>query len=383
MSIHYPNLSPAAYEHPADRAAAAALRSIPGLEKVVKQLIEFGYERAIRQTYLSASLLTGPQQLPALSQSWDEVKYRLDLPQQDTRLYVSSMPTVQAMAIGAKHPYVVMSSRAVEVLDTAEVRVVLAHEAGHLLSGHSTLRTALDILLRIGSMAGIIPLSGIPVVAIRLALLEWYRASELTCDRAALLATQDVDAVVRTMMVLSAGLPSSMLSIEAYRDQVRTVEEWEDGPDRLRRFVGELQQTHSFPVRRAAEIIRWSQSDEYARIVSGQYHRRDQQPPVVEATGEAVQHYSQQFRDIFTDAGESISRMGNKFAAWINGEKNDSDKSSQPDKSSAPTKAAPTKTAAAKKAAAKAPATKTPAKKAARTPTATKSTGTRKSTPRT
>ncbi len=370
MAIHYPNLSPAAYEHPADRAAASALRSIPGLERVVKQLIELGYERAIRQTYLSASLLTGPQQLPALWQSWADVKHRLDLPQQDIRLYVSPMASVQAMAIGAQHPYVVMGSRAVEILNPAETQVVLAHEAGHVLSGHATLRTAMDILLGVASMTGIIPLSGIPVVAIRLALLEWFRASELSCDRAALLATQDVDAVISTMMVLGAGLPSSMLSLDAFKEQVRTVEAWEDGPDRLRRFVAELQKTHSFPVRRAAEIVKWSQSDEYARIVSGDYHRRDQSAPVAAATGEAVQHYSERFKDIFTDAGESIGRMGSKFASWLNGEKSDqTDTTDTPVPESAPTK----RTAAKKAAVKKAPVKKAPAKKTTKTSAAKKS----------
>ena len=36
------NLSAKAYEHPADRAATAALQSIPMLDKVVRKLIEFG-----------------------------------------------------------------------------------------------------------------------------------------------------------------------------------------------------------------------------------------------------------------------------------------------------------------------------------------------------
>ena len=43
------NLSSKAYEHPADRAATAALQSIPVLDVVVRKLIEFGYERALRQ----------------------------------------------------------------------------------------------------------------------------------------------------------------------------------------------------------------------------------------------------------------------------------------------------------------------------------------------
>jgi hypothetical protein len=35
------DISPKAYEHPADRAATAALQSIPMLDAVVRRLIEF------------------------------------------------------------------------------------------------------------------------------------------------------------------------------------------------------------------------------------------------------------------------------------------------------------------------------------------------------
>ena len=36
-------ISPKAYEHPADRAATAALKSIPMLDMVVRKLIEYGF----------------------------------------------------------------------------------------------------------------------------------------------------------------------------------------------------------------------------------------------------------------------------------------------------------------------------------------------------
>ena len=58
------DISPKAYEHPADRAATAALQSIPMLDTVVKKLIEFGYERALRQILLSGSVKLGPDQIP-------------------------------------------------------------------------------------------------------------------------------------------------------------------------------------------------------------------------------------------------------------------------------------------------------------------------------
>ena len=314
--IRYPGLSPAAYEHPADSAASSALRSIPGLERVVKQLVELGYERTLRQAYLSASILVGPQQLPDVDSRWAEVKRRLDLPLSSPPLYVTQQPEVQAMAIGAQHPYVVISSRSIEILDPVELDVVLAHEAGHVLSGHTALRTALQILQQIGSMGGLVPLAGIPLAAIRIALLEWYRASELTCDRAALLATRDADAVLRTLMVLGGGLPSSRLSLDGFKAQIEAVQDWDNGPDRLRRFLMQLRQTHAVPVRRANELQRWIASGDYDRIVAGDYARVGDES-VRAAAGDAVDHYSDRFREIFTEAGGSVSRMGKRFAGWI------------------------------------------------------------------
>src|SRR5439155_747074 len=48
-------ISAKAYEHPADRAATAALKSIPHLDRVVGKIIEYGYERAIRRGVLGAA----------------------------------------------------------------------------------------------------------------------------------------------------------------------------------------------------------------------------------------------------------------------------------------------------------------------------------------
>ena len=46
-----------------------------------------------------------------------------------------------------------VNSRTVELLDEQELRTVLGHEAGHILSEHVMYRTALMILLSISSAA--------------------------------------------------------------------------------------------------------------------------------------------------------------------------------------------------------------------------------------
>ena len=57
-------ISSKAYEHPADRAATASLQSIPYLDRVIRKLIELGYERALRQAALGMSVRLGEDQLP-------------------------------------------------------------------------------------------------------------------------------------------------------------------------------------------------------------------------------------------------------------------------------------------------------------------------------
>src|SRR3954451_22124873 len=94
------DLSPKAYEHPADRAATAALQSIPMLDTVVRKLIEYGYERALRQQLLAASVRLGEDQRPGTGADGTAVCARLDLPQRYD-VYLTQFPFANAAAIGA------------------------------------------------------------------------------------------------------------------------------------------------------------------------------------------------------------------------------------------------------------------------------------------
>ena len=85
------------------------------------------------------------------------------------------------------------------------MRTVLGHEAGHILSDHVLYRTALIILLQLSAPRRLPMLAGIPLLAIQLALLEWFRCAELSCDRAATLVNRDPLVTCRTMMVLAGG----------------------------------------------------------------------------------------------------------------------------------------------------------------------------------
>jgi Zn-dependent protease with chaperone function len=125
------DLSPKAYEHPADRAATAALHSIPMLDQVVRKLIEFGYERALRQVFLAGSIKLGSEQLPDAWAAHRAACARLDIGFVPD-LYLTQFPVTNAAAIGSDRPMVMINSRTLELLDEEELRTVLGHEAGHV-----------------------------------------------------------------------------------------------------------------------------------------------------------------------------------------------------------------------------------------------------------
>jgi Zn-dependent protease with chaperone function len=306
----YPEISSKAYEHPADRAATAALKSIPMMDTVVRKLVEFSYERALRQMYLGNSIKASDRQLPQLWTSYEGVRHILDMPE-DYDLYVTSALYFNAVTIGSSNPMIVVGSTLLDKLGPGEQRVILAHELGHILSDHVLYTTALNILLSAG---GTLPVLGLPFRAVRAVLLEWRRAAELSCDRAATLAVRDPRIVCRALMVVAAGLPADQLDLDAFMAQAMEYENWEDSHDRIRRFFNEINATHSHAVRRVSEVMKWVQSGEYDRIQRGEYRTRDQETNVREEAGDAVDYYAERFRQIFRDMGENITTLGTQAA---------------------------------------------------------------------
>ncbi len=315
------DISPRAFQHPADRAATAALGSVPYLDTVVRKLIELGYERALRQSFLGSAVRLSEQQLPDVWREHAIAYATLDMDEVPD-LYLSQFPTPNAMAIGAKQPIVVVQSELVSLLDTPQRRAVFAHEAAHILSDHQLYRTALEILVLMTRSARL-PL---PLVPVRTALMEWGRATELSADRAAALVTRDPLVVCRTLMSVAGGAMVSELDLDAFMKQGLDYKEKGGGLERLTRLMLDLGVTHPMPVKRTHELMEWVRSGEYDRIVSGgEYIRRGDPVDPRADGGDAVAFYSERIRDAFRDAGESVSTAGQQLADWIRGARGDDD----------------------------------------------------------
>ena len=315
-------ISPRAYQHPADRAATAALAKVPYLDEVVRRLISLGYERALRAASLGSAVNLGQEQLPGIWVLHRQVFNTLDM-ESVPDLYLTQFPLANAFTIGSGKPIVVLNSELVRILDDEGRRIVLAHEAAHIQSDHVMYRTALVILLRLGGSVRLPILAGLPLLAIQLALLEWSRAAELSCDRAAALVTRDPEAVCRALMVLAAGEAAEDLNLDAFIAQGMEYSEGGSGLERLTRLLQQLQVTHPMPVRRVRLLLDWVREGDYDRMVRGDYLRRGEEPSAREEADAAGVFYADRISGAFQAAGSSISEVGQQLGEWLKRTKGD------------------------------------------------------------
>ena len=318
FATNYPGISAQGFAHPADRAATAALHTVPGLDKVVKWVSEHGYERKVRQLLLGNAVRIGDDQLPDVWALQRRCATVLDL-ERCPKLYVTQEPVGNGLTIGTNEPVTLVSSGLVGSYSEDELAAVLAHEMGHVLADHVGLLTTLVLVQQI--LSGVIravPLAGLPLMAIYLALLEWSRAAELTADRASAIVTGEPLVLCRTLMRMAGG-PVKDLDLDAFIGQATEYEGEADSFSRYSRFFSEITTTHPFPVRRVRELISWVSAGELDRIRSGSYVRRGQEPPASAEFDAAFQHYRARFATMVERAGDGISSVFDRVTTWLGG----------------------------------------------------------------
>jgi len=272
--VRLTGISSRAYEHPADRSALVALRKLSGFDVLLRKLFGLFNERAFRLTYLAGSVKVSERQFPHIYALVRDGSYILDLPEVPD-VFVTQDPIVNAMALGKDHPFIVVTTGLVNLHDQEELRFVVGHELGHILSGHAVYRTMLLWLLQLAARIAWMPIGVLGLRAIIWGLEEWFRKSELSCDRAGLLACQDTDAAKRALMKLAGGPYLSELNPDAFREQAREYDAVPDLRDSVLKLLQLQGNTHPFAVVRFAELDHWITNGEYERILGGDYPRRD------------------------------------------------------------------------------------------------------------
>ncbi|MEJ2215107.1 MAG: M48 family metallopeptidase [Gemmatimonadota bacterium] len=300
------------WEHPADRAALAALRRLPGFDEVLKKVFGLFGEKPVRLAFQANAVKVSEKQFPDVQRLYIDVLRTMDSPAHYP-LFVSQTPIVNAGAYGMNEPFIVLNSGTIRLLtDESELRFLLGHELGHIMSGHVLYRTMTVLLLRLAQLG--FPIVGLAARAILLGLLEWNRKAELSSDRAGLLAVQNAEAALGSFLRLAGGGTSEETDLNEFLVQADEYRKGGDVADAVFKVLNLLGMTHPFHTLRAAELRDWIEAGDYDRVLRGEYQRRtDERRPYAEDLAEAARAYREEAAGIMEQFGEAAKRMRDQF----------------------------------------------------------------------
>ena len=255
------------FRHPVDLQATRSLQQLPGLGLLIQNLLGSTAGEMFYLDNIASSIQINEQQLPEVYQLLVQACRILDL--EVPQLYVrqNPVPNAYTFAMQGKKPFIVLHSSLLDLLEPKELQAVIAHELGHLKCNHGVYLTMANLLMLSTSL---LPFGGLFYRALQDQLLHWLRCAEFTCDRAALLVTQDARTVISVLMKLCGGSPqlAAMLNVDAFLEQARTYEELDSDLWQLElKQLQTLGRTHPLPVLRAREIERWFRSNTYQQIL--------------------------------------------------------------------------------------------------------------------
>ena len=343
--VQFPGLSPRAYEHPADRAALVALRKVPGFDFAIRKIFGFVGDRSLRLAFLASAVRVSERQFPDVHARYMEACTTLDV-HPVPELYIAQTPIVNAGAIGIDKPFIVINSGTLILMDDDELQFILAHELGHVLSEHVLYKTMIRLMMRMTIIALSVPLGGAALFAILAGLLEWDRKSELSADRAGLLAIQDPDVAFRAHMKLAGGGHTAQMSVEEFLAQAEEYKAGGSVVDGVVKLLNLLGRTHPFPVLRLAELKDWSEGETYARALAGSYAKRDDDPKmgVLSELAKGGEAYKEDFEKspdplvgFVKDLRREVKGAGSSFASFFRrGPRDDGSKDDEDDGGAGP-----------------------------------------------
>ncbi|HWK88391.1 MAG TPA: M48 family metallopeptidase [Longimicrobium sp.] len=302
-------IDPRSWEHPADRAALNALRRIPVFDEVLRKLFGFFGEKPLRLAFLSGAVRVGPTQFTRIHRLYQDALRTLDAPEYP--LYVQQKTEINAFAFGMQHPFIVLNSELVEKLDDDQLRFVLGHEIAHVLSGHPLYITMMTVLYQLAQTG--FPIVGLAARVVLMALMEWYRKAELSCDRAGILTVQSADPGMGTMLVFAGGAGGEA-NVADFIAQAEEYRETGDLADQVFKVLNTLALTHPAPVIRVAEMRTWFESGAYERIMGGDYRRRGEPDAAYkEDVAAAAQSYRETAKEAFGHASDAARRVMDSF----------------------------------------------------------------------
>lgn len=255
----------AEFIHPEDEAALRQLESIPGFPALVKKVLSLGLEQLQYGINMASAIRLSPTQLPELYHHLPPICEKLGI--EEPEFYLEMNPVPNAFTFGDTRIFITITSGLVEMMADDELDAVIAHECGHILCHHVLYHSIAQYILKGADNLGLLGKLAAPV---QLAILYWYRKSELSCDRCSSIITSP-EVVGRVMARLSGGpksltgninMPEWAKQANKY-DEIRTDGLW----NQTLQMYATMTLDHPFCAVRVREIMKWGQSPQYTNLM--------------------------------------------------------------------------------------------------------------------
>jgi len=249
------------FRHPNDARATDALKKVPGLDTLIKKIMEYGLERLYYVENVGSNLRVTPKMFPRLHRSLSWACKILEVPEPE--MYVTVDPKPNAFTYGHTKPFIQITTGMIDMMTDEELFFVIGHEVGHIKAGHvlyGTMARSISVIVTVLGQATL-GFGAILGQGLVIALYEWFRCAELTADRAALLCVQDLEPARDAFMKLAGG--TTRLAGEMDRDEfLRQVRDYEDvdrsSLDKAYKVLLTLFRDHPFAMQRAKELDAWT-----------------------------------------------------------------------------------------------------------------------------
>jgi Zn-dependent protease with chaperone function len=265
-------LDSSVYEHPEDRNLLEFLKSNITIEKLLNFIVEYRFERSKTILLTGNSILVTEKNMPYVYDALRTVCKILDV-EKIPKLYIQQ-GFINASTMGAENPLISLHSGAISLLSYGELLFVLGHEVGHIKSKHLKYHMLATALPHISEQLAnkTLGIAGLVGMGVSIPIFKWFRKSELTADRAGLLACQNLNDAISALMKISGYPPKfyHSLNIEHFREQYEIFEDLnEDGYNKIINLLSKAFVDHPWPVQRAHELEKWYKSGCYDAIING------------------------------------------------------------------------------------------------------------------
>lgn len=271
MRVTISGLESREYEHPFDRRALAALEKTPGLDVALRKFHQYWTDKLLKVQFTGSNIKVTSRNYPVIYRTFSEACEILSI-QKVPDLYIKWGYEINAFVAGVQDPIVVLNSGMIDLLTEEEMLFVIGHELGHIKSEHMLYHQMGQVLPVLGDVIGSATLGFGKLLStgLSMALYNWMRMSEFTCDRAGLLVCQDTKVAAGTLVKM-AGVPRKYfddINVEEFIVQAKEFESFDyNALDKFAKIMSTMWQSHPWIVMRAAEFFKWVDSGEYDEVL--------------------------------------------------------------------------------------------------------------------